>query len=117
MAENRHPFIVSLQHSFQDDQHLYLVMDFVGGGDLFSLIEKKGRLPEDWARIYSAEIVLALQHLNEHGIISRDLKPENVMVAINGHMKLTDFGFAKKMNGRALARGSCALIAHDRYVL
>eukprot|EP00962_Isochrysis_galbana_P008438 scaffold2325_cov105-Isochrysis_galbana.AAC.7 len=108
MADKRHPYIVSLQHSFQDDQHLYLVMDFIGGGDLFSLIEKKGRLPEAWARIYSAEIALALNHLHEAGVIYRDLKPENVMVAITGHLKLTDFGFAKKMTGAPLARGSCA---------
>jgi serine/threonine protein kinase len=108
MADKRHPYIVSLQHSFQDDQHLYLVMDFIGGGDLFSLIEKKGRLPEAWARIYSAEIALALNHLHEAGVIYRDLKPENVMVAITGHLKLTDFGFAKKMKGAPLARGSCA---------
>jgi len=107
MADKRHPYIIGLLHSFQDEAHLYLVMDFIGGGDLFSLIEKKRRLPEAWARIYSAEIALALEHLHGHGVIYRDLKPENVMVGITGHLKLTDFGFAKKMNSTSLARGSC----------
>jgi len=106
MASKRHPYIVSLLHSFQDEAHLYLIMDFVGGGDLFSLIEKKGRLPEAWAITYSAEIALALAHVHSHGIVYRDLKPENVMVCISGHLKMTDFGFAKKMEGAA-TRGSC----------
>ena len=97
LAAERHPYIVCLHASFQDDAHLYLVMDFVGGGDLFALIESKRRLPEAWARIYSAEVGLALEHVHSKGIIYRDLKPENVMVGVDGHLKITDFGFAKKL--------------------
>lgn len=97
MAAKPHPFIVSLNYAFQDADHLFLVLDFVGGGDLFSLLEQKQRFPEGWVMVYSAEIVLALEHVHEAGIIFRDLKPENVMVGVDGHLKITDFGFAKKM--------------------
>ena len=108
MARKQHPYIVSLHQSFQDDLHLYLVMDFVGGGDLFALLEKRGQFHESWARVYVGEIALALQHLHEEGILYRDLKPENVMVALDGHLKLTDFGFAKKLDEKLITRGSCA---------
>ena len=109
MARKQHPYIVSLKQSFQDELHLYLVMDYVGGGDLFALLEKRGRFHESWARVYAGEIALALHHLHEEGILFRDLKPENVMVALDGHLKLTDFGFAKKLGDKLITRGSCAL--------
>ena len=99
MAAKPHPFIVSLNYAFQDADHLFLVLDFVGGGDLFSLLEQKQRFPEGWVMVYSAEIVLALEHVHEAGIIFRDLKPENVMVGMDGHLKLTDFGMSKKARG------------------
>ena len=78
-----HPFIVSLHFAFQDVGHLYLVLDFVGGGDLFTLLEVKQQLPEHWVQIYAGEIVLALLHVHRLGIIFRDLKPENVMVEMD----------------------------------
>lgn len=108
LSDKQHPYIVSLHHSFQDDAHLYLVMDFVGGGDLFMLIESQERLPEEWAMIYSAELTLALEHVHAQDVIFRDLKPENVMVGVNGHVKLTDFGLSKKVDPSAgpMTRGS-----------
>ena len=106
LAASRHPFIVSLLYSFQDQLHLYLVMEFVGGGDLFALIGQQERFPEEWVRIYMAEIALALEHVHAEKIIYRDLKPENVMVAMDGHLKLTDFGFAKRMQKGAVTCGS-----------
>jgi len=108
LSDKVHPYIVSLHHSFQDDAHLYLVMDFVGGGDLFMLIESQERLPEEWAMIYSAELTLALEHVHAQDVIFRDLKPENVMVHVNGHVKLTDFGLSKKVDPSAgpMTRGS-----------
>eukprot|EP00967_Tisochrysis_lutea_P158661 scaffold325156_cov57-Tisochrysis_lutea.AAC.2 len=90
-------------------------MDFVGGGDLFTLLEKRRRFPEEWARVYAGEIALALQHLHEEGIIFRDLKPENVMVSLDGHLKLTDFGLAKKVDVGAVMRGSCACSSATRH--
>ena len=78
-----HPFIVSLHFAFQDVGHLYLVLDFVGGGDLFTLLEVKQQLPEHWVQVYAGEIVLALLHVHRLGIIFRDLKPENVMVEMD----------------------------------
>ena len=65
MAAKPHPFIVSLNFAFQDMDHLFLVMDFVGGGDLFSMLEQKQRFPEPWVQIYGAEIALALEHVHE----------------------------------------------------
>ena len=80
--------------------HLFLVMDFVGGGDLFSMLEQKQRFPEAWVQVYGAEIALALEHVHEAGIIFRDLKPENVMVGMDGHLKLTDFGMSKRFDSK-----------------
>ena len=108
MSAKPHPFIVSLNFAFQDSDHLFLVMDFVGGGDLFSLLEQKQRFPEPWVRVYSAEIVLALEHVHDAGIIFRDLKPENVMVGMDGHLKLTDFGMSKKVVAQAAEEGLIA---------
>mmetsp|Transcript_15840 Transcript_15840/g.42610 ORF Transcript_15840/g.42610 Transcript_15840/m.42610 type:complete len:1194 (+) Transcript_15840:107-3688(+) len=92
-----HPFVVGLHWSFQDAQNLYMILDYAGGGDLFRLIDQRRRLPEDWVRHYAAELILAVQHCHEQGIVYRDLKPENVMVGLDGHMMLTDFGLAKRI--------------------
>ena len=67
MAAKPHPFIVSLMFAFQDGEHLYLVMDFVGGGDLFALIESKGVFSEAAVRVYAGEMILALEHVHAHG--------------------------------------------------
>ena len=97
-----HPFIVSLHFAFQDVGHLYLVLDFVGGGDLFTLLEVKQQLPEHWVQIYAGEIVLALLHVHRLGIIFRDLKPENVLLDVKGQGKLCDMGLAKSTSSEAL---------------
>ena len=101
-----HPFIVSLHFAFQDVGHLYLVLDFVGGGDLYSLLEARHQLPEHWVQVYAGELVLALLHVHSLGIIFRDLKPENVMVEMDGHLKLTDFGLAKIKDRNSVTRAS-----------
>ena len=94
-----HPFIVKLHFAFQDERHLFLVLDFIGGGDLFSLLEDapNHQLSEGATRFYSAEMVLALEHLHSHCIMYRDLKPENIMLGVDGHVVLTDFGLSKQM--------------------
>ncbi|KAI8997744.1 camp-dependent protein kinase type 2 [Pilobolus umbonatus] len=90
-----HPFIVNLWGSFQDDAHLYMVMDYVPGGELFSYLRKMKRLSNNAARFYAGEILLALSYLHSKDIIYRDLKPENLLIDGQGHIKMTDFGFAK----------------------
>ena len=91
----RHPFIVRLHFAFHTSTRVYLGLDFMQGGDLFTLMRRQGRMGDEAARLYMAEIALALQHLHDHGIIYRDLKPENVLLGADGHVKLTDFGLAR----------------------
>jgi serine/threonine protein kinase len=90
-----HPFIVSLHGAFQTSTKLYLLMDYVSGGELFHHIHKQGIFLEHHARVYVGEIVLALEHLHAHGVIHRDLKPENILLGADGHVILTDFGLSK----------------------
>lgn len=90
-----HPFIVTLHFAFHTKEHLCFVMDFVAGGELYSLIAKDGRFEEPRARFYSAELILALEYLHEVGIVYRDLKPENILLGADGHLLITDFGQSK----------------------
>lgn len=89
------PFIVGLKFSFQTPTDLYLVTDYMSGGELFWHLQKEGRFPEDRAKFYIAELVLALQHLHDNDIVYRDLKPENILLDANGHIVLCDFGLSK----------------------
>lgn len=116
----RHPFLVNLWGTFHDVNNLYMVMDFVAGGELFSLLRKSQvsgvgnlasksylsaepadgratiqRFPNSVAKFYAAEVALALDYLHSLDIIYRDLKPENLLLGADGHVKVTDFGFAK----------------------
>ncbi|KAK9080298.1 hypothetical protein SSX86_000056 [Deinandra increscens subsp. villosa] len=91
----RNPFVVRFFYSFTSRDNLYLVMEYLNGGDLFSLLRNVGCLEEDLARVYIAELVLALEYLHSLGIVHRDLKPDNILIAHDGHIKLTDFGLSK----------------------
>ncbi|KFK27959.1 hypothetical protein AALP_AA8G453600 [Arabis alpina] len=91
----RNPFVVRFFYSFTCRENLYLVMEYLNGGDLFSLLRNLGCLDEDMARIYIAEVVLALEYLHSVPIIHRDLKPDNLLINQDGHIKLTDFGLSK----------------------
>ncbi|XP_051139448.1 probable serine/threonine protein kinase IRE4 isoform X2 [Andrographis paniculata] len=91
----RNPFVVRFFYSFTSTDNLYLVMEYLNGGDLFSLLKKVGCLDEAIARTYVAELVLALEYLHSLGIVHRDLKPDNILIAHDGHIKLTDFGLSK----------------------
>ncbi|KAI3821064.1 hypothetical protein L1987_08620 [Smallanthus sonchifolius] len=91
----RNPFVVRFFYSFTSRDNLYLVMEYLNGGDLFSLLRNVGCLEEDVARVYIAELVLALEYLHSLGIVHRDLKPDNILIAHDGHIKLTDFGLSK----------------------
>lgn len=79
-----HPFIVSLKYSFQTTDKLYLVLDYLCGGELFTHLSSVDHFTEERTRFYAAQIVLALGHLHENGIIYRDLKPENLMLDMDG---------------------------------
>lgn len=89
------PFIVGLKFSFQTPTDLYLVTDYMSGGELFWHLQKEGRFNEDRAKFYIAELVLALEHLHDNDIVYRDLKPENILLDANGHIALCDFGLSK----------------------
>lgn len=93
-----HPFLIRMWGTFQDSQNLFMVMDYIEGGELFSLLRKSQRFPNPVAKFYAAEVVLALEYLHSHDIIYRDLKPENILLDRNGHIKITDFGFAKEVS-------------------
>ncbi|PVV02066.1 hypothetical protein BB560_003488 [Smittium megazygosporum] len=90
-----HSFIVNLCCTFQDINNLYMVLEYVPGGELFSHLRKSSRFSEDTARFYAAEIVLAIEFLHSNNIVYRDMKPENILLDEHGHVKIADFGFAK----------------------
>ncbi|KAI9904902.1 hypothetical protein N3K66_001431 [Trichothecium roseum] len=94
-ATSDSPFIVGLKFSFQTPSELYLVTDYMSGGELFWHLQKEGRFDEKRAKFYIAELILAIQHLHNNDIVYRDLKPENILLDANGHIALCDFGLSK----------------------
>ena len=99
-ATAAHPFLVKFLGSAQDARHVRFVLEYVPGGELFSHLRRLGRFDEPAARFYAIEVVLALEYLHDRQIAFRDLKPENVLLDARGHVKLTDFGFAKALPTR-----------------
>jgi len=95
-----HPFIVNLFGAFQDKNNLYLMMEYIIGGEFFSHLRKAGRFSNETSKFYAAEITLVFAYLHELSILYRDLKPENLLLDRAGHCKVTDFGFAKKVEYR-----------------
>ncbi|KAL7722137.1 non-specific serine/threonine protein kinase [Entamoeba marina] len=85
-------WVVKMYNSFQDDDYLYIVMEYLGGGDMMSLLIKEDIFPEEMARFYIAELVLALDSIHRLDYIHRDVKPDNILIGYDGHIKLTDFG-------------------------
>ena len=107
------PFIVKLHYKFQTPRKLYFVMDCCQNGDLGTLISERGSLPEETVRFYMAEILTALEYLHERGIVYRDMKPENIMLDADGHIRLTDFGLAKEaLTDSTLHKTFCGTIAY-----
>jgi len=96
LAQISHPFIVKLHYAFQTEGKLYLVLDFLRGGDLFTRLSKEVMFTEEDVKFYLAELTLALEHLHSLGIVYRDLKPENILLDSDGHINITDFGLSKE---------------------
>lgn len=95
LEKMNNPFIIQLHFAFQTSDKLFLVMDFMQGGEMFFHLKNASKFNEDQTRFIAAEIVLALEYLHKKKIIYRDLKPENILLSIDGHIKLTDFGLSK----------------------
>jgi len=103
----QHPFIIPFLTAFEDERHLYIVMEFAAGGELFAHIREQGRLTNDSARFYGGELILALEHMHVMQIAYRDIKPGNCLLDGEGHLKLTDFGFAKALPLRGSTHTMC----------
>eukprot|EP01084_Bolivina_argentea_P314843 545363_1 len=98
LSSIRHPFIVNLEATFQDKYFLYLVLELVSGGEFFTLLKRAGKLQLPHCAFYASQIVLVFQFLHHNRIVYRDLKPENLLIGIDGYLRLTDFGFAKRLD-------------------
>ena len=101
-------FVAKLYWTFPSKDYIFLVSEYLNGGDCASLVRALGALPEEWAKRYMAEVVLGVEHLHSREIVHRDLKPDNLLIDQKGHLKLTDFGLSRMgligRQKRALAR-------------
>eukprot|EP00002_Diphylleia_rotans_P023632 TRINITY_DN4649_c0_g1_i8.p1 TRINITY_DN4649_c0_g1~~TRINITY_DN4649_c0_g1_i8.p1 ORF type:complete len:670 (+),score=121.29 TRINITY_DN4649_c0_g1_i8:59-2068(+) len=122
LKEVKSPFLLDLKYSFQTNTKLYLVLEYMNGGELFFHLKVRDHFSEADSRFYLAEIVLGIEALHENYIIYRDLKPENVMIDHHGHIKLTDFGLCKKLERGEKTKTFCGtpeyfapeiLLGHD----
>ncbi|XP_069476982.1 rho-associated protein kinase 1 [Ambystoma mexicanum] len=112
MAFANSPWVVQLFYAFQDDRYLYMVMEYMPGGDLVNLMSNYD-VPEKWARFYTAQVVLALDAIHSMGFIHRDVKPDNMLLDKAGHLKLADFGTCMKMNKEGMVRCDTAVGTPD----
>lgn len=116
LAEADNEWVVRLYYSFQDRDSLYFVMDYIPGGDMMSLLIRMGVFPEPLARFYVAELTLAIESVHKMGFIHRDIKPDNILIDLDGHIKLTDFGlctgFRWTHNSKYYQKGETQLAAY-----
>lgn len=102
LSQQKHPFIVDLKFAFQTSNKIYLIMEYISGGELFKLLRKVKRFSQEAAKFYISETLLAIEFLHRKmNIIYRDIKPENILLTDKGHVKITDFGLSKKNDGKA----------------
>ena len=102
-----HPFLVGMVFCFQTEERIYFIMPFIRGGELFQHLRTEKFFKEDKARFYAASMGLALEYLHNHGIVYRDIKPENILIGEDGYLKLIDFGMAKILKGNEKATSFC----------
>ena len=100
LAEIDHPFLIKMHGLAQDERFLYIFLDYIAGGELFNYLRSIGNLSNDEAKFYGASVASMFEYLHAKEIIYRDLKPENLLIDKEGYLKLTDFGFAKHIDGR-----------------
>ncbi|KAL4433330.1 hypothetical protein ABPG74_017434 [Tetrahymena malaccensis] len=114
MSLTNHPFIVKLNYAFQTSDKLFLIMDYCPGGDLGEHLQKEKKFSEELVKIYLAETILALEDLHKRDVIFRDLKPDNIVLDYEGHVKLTDFGLSKEgvLDHSSGARSFCGSVAY-----
>ncbi|GFU24867.1 ribosomal protein S6 kinase beta [Nephila pilipes] len=112
LAKVKHTFIVDLYYAFETGRKLYLVLELARGGDLCGHLDKENKLADQSARFYLGEIILALEYLHKKCIIYRDLKPENVLLDAEGHVKLTDFGMCKEVQDGDMTHTYCGTTAY-----
>ncbi|KAJ3612919.1 hypothetical protein NHX12_019176, partial [Muraenolepis orangiensis] len=112
MAFANSPWVVQLCCAFQDEHHLYMVMEYMPGGDLVNLTSTYD-VPEKWAKFYTAEVVMALDAIHSMGFIHRDVKPDNMLLDRNGHLKLADFGTCMKMDATGMVHCDTAVGTPD----
>nr|KAI8754220.1 rho-associated protein kinase 2-like [Biomphalaria glabrata] len=112
MANANSEWIVQLHFAFQNHKYLYMVMDYMPGGDLVNLMSNYD-VPEKWAKFYCAEVVLALDAIHSMGFVHRDVKPDNMLLDANGHLKLTDFGTCMRMDKDGLVHSDTAVGTPD----
>ena len=95
MSKMNFPFITTLRYAFESQFYLVFVIDFCAGGELFFHLRNLKRLSEEHAKFYFAQLCLSLEYIHKNGIIYRDIKPENVLLTLDGYLQLTDFGLSK----------------------
>ena len=101
LVKTKHPFIIQLYWAFQTRTHLFFVLEFCAGGELFFHMMKRNRFDEATAKFYFCEVLLGLEYLHSRNILYRDLKPENILLDVDGHIRLTDFGLSKEEPGQS----------------
>ncbi|XP_065174796.1 ribosomal protein S6 kinase 2 beta-like [Sycon ciliatum] len=112
LSDIQHPFIVSMKYAFQTKGKVYMILEFLRGGDLFTRLSKEVMFTEEDVKYYLAELALALDHLHSLGVIYRDLKPENVLLDSEGHIKLTDFGLSKEAEDEQKTFSFCGTVEY-----
>ena len=95
MANLSHPFIVKMHYAFESKKYLVFILEYCSGGELFYLLRKVKRMSEEEAFFYFAEICLGMKHLHDNHIVYRDIKPENILIDFEGHVRIADFGLSK----------------------